>query len=65
MDKKTAKYDQVLTQLLDSYAADMNRSGMGIAAKPVLDRERGHYQLLNSGWRNGKYYFYVVFHFEL
>jgi hypothetical protein len=58
-------YSAVLSDFLESYAADMNRGNLGITAKVLVDRERGHYQLLNNGWRNGKYYFYVVFHFDL
>lgn len=65
MGKGLLNYDAVLAQLLQSYADDMNRSNTGINAKVVIDRERGHYQLLNNGWRDGKYYFYVVFHFDL
>lgn len=30
-----------------------------------LDSERNSFQLLNLGWRNEQYYFYVVFHLAI
>ena len=42
-----------------------NQQKDGLEAKVIVDREGGHYQLLNMGWRKNDYQFYVIFHFDI
>ncbi len=65
MDKKIEKYQIFITDILKEYADSFNHSPKPIEAKLVFDYERNSFQLLNVGWRNGQYYFYVVFHFDI
>jgi hypothetical protein len=65
MDKKIEKYQNIITGILKEYADSFNQSPKSIEAKLVFDYERNSFQLLNTGWRNGEYYFYVVFHLDI
>jgi XisI protein len=65
MDKKIKKYQTLVTGILKEYADSFNQSPKSIEAKLVFDYERNSFQVLNVGWRNGQYYFYVVFHFDI
>ncbi len=65
MDKKIKKYQTIITSILKEYADSFNHTPKSIEAKLVFDYERNSFQLLNVGWRNGQYYFYVVFHLEI
>jgi hypothetical protein len=65
MDKKIATYQTLVIAFLTEYADAFNQSPKPIEAKLVFDYERKSFQLLNVGWRNGQYFFYIVFHFEL
>ncbi len=65
MDKKIENYQNIITKILKDYADSFNQSPKSIEAKLVFDFERQSFQVLNIGWRNGEYYFYVVFHLEI
>ncbi|NBC09752.1 MAG: XisI protein [Bacteroidetes bacterium] len=66
MDKKPInKYDSILAKFLHHYAKLYNQQADGLNAKVVIDREGGHYQLLNVGWLKDKYQFYIIFHFDI
>lgn len=65
MATKLRKYENIIIQTLREYAEMFNQQHDGLEAKVIIDREGGHYQLLNSGWRRDEYQFYVIFHFEI
>ncbi len=65
MDKKIEVYQAIIIKLLEEYADSFNQSPKSIEAKLIFDFERHSFQVLNVGWRNGEYYFYVVFHLEI
>jgi hypothetical protein len=65
MDTKLKKYEKIIVDTLQEYAAMFNQQRDGLEAKVILDKEGQHYQLLNSGWRKDDYQFYVVFHFDI
>lgn len=65
MAEKLKKYEQIIIETLQEYAAMFNQQGGGLEAKVIIDQAGGHYQLLNSGWRNGDYQFYILFHFDI
>lgn len=58
-------YEDIVIQTLEEYADMFNQQRDGLEAKVIVDRERKHYQLLNSGWRKDEYQFYVIFHFDI
>ena len=63
--KKIENYQNIITDILKDYADSFNQSPKSIEAKLVFDYERHSFQVLNVGWRNGEYYFYVVFHLDI
>ena len=65
MDKKIEKYETIITGILKEYADSFNSSQTSIEAKLVFDYERHSFQVLNVGWRNREYFFYVVFHLDI
>lgn len=65
MDKKIETYQTIITGILKDYADSFNRSPQSIEAKLVFDYERHSFQVLNVGWRNHEYFFYVVFHLDI
>jgi len=65
MAEKLKKYEQIIIETLQEYAAMFNKQGDGLQAKVIIDQTGGHYQLLNSGWRNGDYQFYILFRFDI
>ncbi|MEI6409683.1 MAG: XisI protein [Bacteroidota bacterium] len=65
MATKLKKYERIIIQALTEYAEMFNQQRDGLEATVIIDKVGGHYQLLNSGWRNGEYQFYVIFHFDI
>ena len=65
MDKKIETYQNIITSILKDYADSFNQTPKSIEAKLVFDYERRSFQVLNIGWRNGEYFFYVVFHLDI
>ncbi len=65
MDKKIEKYQNIITGILKDYADSFNQTPKSIEAKLVFDYERHSFQVLNVGWRNGEYFFYIVFHLDI
>jgi hypothetical protein len=60
-----SQYESILIDTLQEYADMFNQQKDGLVAKVIIDQNGGHYQLLNSGWRNEEYQFYVIFHFDI
>jgi hypothetical protein len=65
MVKNLKKYQQILISTLTEYAADFNQNPDGVEAKVIVDKDGGHFQLLNIGWQKDDYQFYVIFHFDI
>ena len=65
---KIAFYQVAISELIAEYkhylgGGRMNKSDDLL--KIVIDKEHNQYQLLKSGWNNGKFSFHVLFHFEI
>jgi XisI protein len=66
MEQKIKAYQQILTDVLNEYADDFNRSLRGgVRTHVICDYQNNHYQLLRLGWDKGKYRFGVIFHFDI
>jgi hypothetical protein len=61
--EKVKKYQTILTSLLEEYADYFNEPN--IEAQVLCDYQRNHFQLLKTGWDNGKRYYYCIFHFDI
>jgi hypothetical protein len=59
------KYEKILIETLREYVEMFNQQHDGMEAKAVIDKENGHYQLLNYGFLKGVYECYIIFHFEI
>jgi hypothetical protein len=66
---KILKYRQILKEVLMEYAKNNGtrkpESPDDVQIKILLDEQNDHYQVLHTGWRNGRQIFSVVFHFDL
>jgi XisI protein len=62
---KIAKYQQVISGLLNEYAAIKKTVTPDIKAQVMMDRENNHYQLLSLGWHNNRFVYNVSFHFDI
>ena len=65
MAAQLKSYEDIIIQSLQEYADMFNQQKDGLEAKVIIDKEGGHYQLLNMGWRKDEYQFYVIFHFDV
>jgi hypothetical protein len=65
MATRLRKYEKILIETLRDYAEMFNNQRDGLSAVVIIDKDGGHYQLLNSGWRGDEYQFYVIFHFDI
>ncbi len=65
MADKIKSYEKIILSTLQEYADAFNQQKNGLQATVLADFEGQHFQLLNYGWRNGNYQFYVVFHFDI
>ncbi len=62
----TKKYQQMILQLLEEYAAIKSPFWPDVENQIVADTTRNHYQLVRIGWDEKKnFVHYVVFHFDL
>ncbi|MFN0036902.1 MAG: XisI protein [Saprospiraceae bacterium] len=65
MADKIERYEKIIIGTLQEYADAFNQQKDGLQAKVLVDFDGQHFQLLNYGWHNGHYQFYVVFHFDI
>ena len=65
MANKIEKYEKIIVSTLREYAEAFNQHKSTVEAKVIADYEGKHFQLLNCGWQNDKYLFYVIFHFDI
>ena len=64
MDKLTFHQQQVLT-FLHMYKEDYRQDPGDIDTQVIADLEGHHYLLLRVGWKQGRFYHYCLFHFDL
>ena len=64
-NNKIEQYERIIVATLNEYADAFNQQKNGVEAKVIADYAGKHFQLLNCGWRNDAYQFYVIFHFDI
>jgi hypothetical protein len=61
--EKIKKYQEIITEILEDYAKYLDEPQL--ETQVICDYQRNHYQLMKTGWDNGKRYHYCVFHFDI
>ncbi|MFN0036129.1 MAG: XisI protein [Saprospiraceae bacterium] len=62
----TKKYERIILQLLEEYAAIRSPFWPDVDNQIVADSQNHHYQLVRIGWDEKKnHVHYVVFHFDI
>ncbi|MDJ0676547.1 MAG: XisI protein [Calothrix sp. MO_167.B42] len=61
---KIAKYQQIIQQLLQEYAAISSQES-DIETQFIFDTERHHYQLVNVGWKNERRIYGCFLHLDI
>ena len=64
MDKIT-QYQQIITQLLEEYAAIPPSYPTKLRDEVVADTVRNHFQLVSLGWEENKFIHEVIFHLDI
>lgn len=62
--EKLSQYAQWIKQLLSDYAAK-GPSDDEVQTEVVFDDERGHYQVVYTGWKNRRSMYGCVLHFNI
>ncbi len=62
---KIKKYEKIIIDYLKEYSKIRPSNLPNIESRVIADKENRHYQLLDWGWQDGKYFFTVVFHFDI
>ena len=62
---KLAKYEKAIMSFLEEYAAYFSNDPSGIETYIVADKERKHYQIVRTGWHEGRFFHYMLFHILL
>lgn len=62
---KVKKYENIIINYLEAYAAGYANDPSGIKTHIIIDREHLHYQLIRVGWREKRYLHYMLMHFEI
>ncbi len=57
-------YAALLEKLFLAHQHDVVSSGL-VESQVVIDRERGHYQVLSIGWERGQRVYHVLLHVDL
>lgn len=65
MDRKIKKYQSILLGLLQEYAAERQATQTSLRSSVLADKENGQFQVVTTGWYEGKFYHSVMFHFEV
>ncbi len=58
-----SKYQNALTAILEEYADYLKEPNL--ECQVICDYKRNHFQLLKTGWENGRHYHYCIFHFDI
>lgn len=62
---KIAKYEKAILDFLKEYAGYYGDDPSGIETFLIADTERKHYQIVRSGWTEGRFVYYLLFHILL
>ena len=65
MTNKTEQYQRILQQLLEEYAQHKPVNLPDVDNQVLIDKERGHFQLVRVGWNDELFVRNTVFHFDL
>lgn len=63
MDRLTT-YDRTVQELVERYAAEWKPHD-GTSIEAVTDPEHGHYQIVRSGWKDGRFIHACLVHFTV
>lgn len=61
-------YQNILTELLEEYQKYLAKAKIGYydnTVKHIIDLKNNHFQLLIVGWKDGKFNFSPLFHFDI
>ena len=58
------QYDRTVQQLVEQYAAEWKPHD-GTSIEAVTDPEHGHYQIVRSGWKEGRFIHSCLVHFTV
>ncbi len=58
------QYDRTVQELVEQYAADWKPHD-GTSIEAVTDPEHGHYQIIRSGWKDGRFIHSCLVHFTV
>jgi hypothetical protein len=62
---KTIKYRNIIQKVRSDFVALRESMNTPIQTQVLIDTTNDHYQVLRTGWRNGKQVFNVIFHFDI
>ncbi|MFN0035808.1 MAG: XisI protein [Saprospiraceae bacterium] len=62
---KIEKYQQIILELLEEYAAIPSSYPTSLRDEVVADTVRNHFQLITLGWEGARFVYEVVFHFDI
>ena len=62
---KTIKYQKIIQQLLQAYAAIKPVNWPDAEQQIIADTKNHHYQLVRMGWKDDRYHHYAIFHFDI
>ena len=65
MDNRIENHQTVLSQLLNEYGRMPKSLMPNVKYQVIIDLERNQFQLLSTGWHNGRYIYHVAFHFAI
>lgn len=64
--EKITRHQQVLMQLLETYAALLKPSNwLDVDNQVIADFERNHFLLVSVGWNKGVFRHSIIFHFDI
>ena len=58
------QYDRTVQELVEQYAAEWKPHD-GTSIEAVTDSEHGHYQIVRSGWKEGRFIHSCLVHFTV
>ena len=62
---KIKKYQDIIVNYLEDYAKIKPANLPDVDSYVIADREKNHFQLLQTGWQDSKFIFTVILHFDI
>lgn len=59
---KMTKYEKAILNFLEEYASYYADDPSGIDTYIIADKERKQYQIVRTGWHEGRFIHYMLFH---